>query len=73
MPQRENKSQGKKTQILLSVERNSSSPRQTAAAALQNKVIMSLGPTRSCLQGTGDRTSPEEDLSYRSKNEPGVY
>lgn len=44
-------SQGKKIQPLLSVERNSSSPSQkTAVAALKNKVLMSLGQTRSSLQ-----------------------
>lgn len=46
MLQRESNSQGKKTQMLLSVERNSSSTRQkTAAVAQKNKVLISSGQT----------------------------
>lgn len=42
MLQTESNSQGKKTQTLLSVERNSSSTRQkTAAVAQKNKVLIS--------------------------------
>lgn len=67
MPQRENSSQGKKTQTLLSEERNplEGNPRSTrqkdsAAAAQNRKVLISSGQTRPSLQGRSDHASPEK-------------
>lgn len=62
MPQGDNNFQGKKTQTLLSEERNprSTTEKGSAAAAQNSKVLISSGQTRPRLQDRGDHASLEK-------------